>query len=73
MLDLRKGIAETETMLPNTEPALQRAIQAKFKEWLVASGNMRQVSDLVHMEHSYPHSIHHDTILVPSDVPRPGA
>jgi len=73
VLDLRKGIAETETMLPNTKPALQRAIQAKFKEWLVASGNMRQVSDLVHMEHSYPHSIHHDTILMPSDVPRPGA
>ncbi|KAK3278470.1 hypothetical protein CYMTET_13592 [Cymbomonas tetramitiformis] len=29
---------------------LQTAIQAYFKEWLVASGNMRQVFDLAHME-----------------------
>lgn len=29
---------------------LQSAIQAYFKEWLVASGNMRQVFDLAHME-----------------------
>jgi len=66
VLDLRKGIAETEAALPNTKPVLQRAIQAKFKEWLVASGNLRQVNDLVHMEHSQPSSDHSRLLAHPS-------
>ena len=33
-----------------TKRDLQTVIQAHFKEWLVASGNMRQVYDLARME-----------------------
>jgi len=52
VLDLRKEIAETEAVSAGgNKQVLHRAIQAKFKEWLVSSGNMRQVQDLIHMEH----------------------
>ena len=54
VLDLRKEIAETEAVSAGgNKQALHRAIQARFKEWLVSSGNMRQVQDLIHTEH--PH------------------
>ena len=43
MLDLRKDIAETEAVSAGSnKQALHKAIQAKFKDWLVSSGNMRQ-------------------------------
>eukprot|EP00802_Teleaulax_amphioxeia_P012706 Tamp_12751.p1 GENE.Tamp_12751~~Tamp_12751.p1 ORF type:complete len:371 (+),score=60.10 Tamp_12751:628-1740(+) len=52
VLDLRKEIAETEAVAAgNNKQVLHKAIQSKFKEWLVSSGNMRQVQDLIHMEH----------------------
>jgi hypothetical protein len=50
VLDLRKEIAETEMSSAAPKAALQRAIQAKFKEWLVTSGALRQVQDLVHLD-----------------------
>ena len=54
VLDLRKDIAETQAVGAGAnKQVLHKAIQAKFKEWLVSSGNMRQVQDLIHMEH--PH------------------
>ncbi|KAH9092776.1 hypothetical protein Ae201684P_008445 [Aphanomyces euteiches] len=46
---LRRLIASDE-FDPATKRALEHAIQVKFKEWLAASGNMRQVLDLVHLE-----------------------
>mmetsp|Transcript_13098 Transcript_13098/g.25709 ORF Transcript_13098/g.25709 Transcript_13098/m.25709 type:complete len:101 (-) Transcript_13098:166-468(-) len=51
VLDLRKEIAETEQTSAAAKSALHKAIQSKFKEWLVSSGNLRQVQDLVQMEH----------------------
>ncbi len=40
---------------------LQNVIQSHFKEWVVSSGNMRQVYDLARMERgdgaSTPHAI----------------
>ena len=49
VLDLRKDIAETQAVGAGAnKQVLHKAIQAKFKEWLVSSGNMRQVQDLIH-------------------------
>ncbi|KAF0687901.1 Aste57867_20393 [Aphanomyces stellatus] len=48
---LRRLIASDE-FDPPTKRALEQAIQSKFKEWLAASGNTRQVLDLVQLEKS---------------------
>jgi hypothetical protein len=48
----RRGscIAQDAGLDNATKRDLQTVIQAHFKEWLVASGNMRQVYDLARME-----------------------
>ena len=46
---LRRLIASDEFDAA-TKRALEHTIQVKFKEWLAASGNTRQVLDLVHLE-----------------------
>ena len=49
---LQKAIQVRMRVCEKGEEA-EGAWQAKFKEWLVSTGNMRQVQDLVHMEHPY--------------------
>ncbi len=38
----------------NKKRELQSVIQSHFKEWLLSSGNMRQVYDLARMEREPP-------------------
>eukprot|EP00238_Polyblepharides_amylifera_P012584 CAMPEP_0196586400 /NCGR_PEP_ID=MMETSP1081-20130531/54119_1 /TAXON_ID=36882 /ORGANISM="Pyramimonas amylifera, Strain CCMP720" /LENGTH=527 /DNA_ID=CAMNT_0041908267 /DNA_START=73 /DNA_END=1656 /DNA_ORIENTATION=- len=47
--ELRRGVKEGG-LDTNTKRDFQTVVQAHFKEWLVASGNMRQVYDLARME-----------------------
>ncbi|RHY63535.1 hypothetical protein DYB34_002367 [Aphanomyces astaci] len=51
---LRRLIDEFDTPV---KKVLEQAIQAKFKEWLVVSGNMRQVLDLVQLEKARQHAV----------------
>eukprot|EP00708_Paratrimastix_pyriformis_P002385 GAFH01001131.1.p2 GENE.GAFH01001131.1~~GAFH01001131.1.p2 ORF type:complete len:274 (-),score=67.88 GAFH01001131.1:31-852(-) len=45
---MRRNIRDAH-LEPDAERRLQVAIQRRFKEWLVSSGNMRQINDLLHM------------------------
>ncbi|OQS01037.1 hypothetical protein ACHHYP_01957 [Achlya hypogyna] len=45
-----RALVASDELDANAKRTLELAIQAKFKEWLAASGNARQVLDLVHLE-----------------------
>eukprot|EP00164_Ancoracysta_twista_P002665 GFYU01003543.1.p1 GENE.GFYU01003543.1~~GFYU01003543.1.p1 ORF type:complete len:546 (-),score=72.71 GFYU01003543.1:47-1684(-) len=46
---LRQAIKEIK-MDDNTQKDLQQIIQNQFKEWLMTSGNLRQIQDLLHLD-----------------------
>ena len=46
---LRQAIKNSE-MDQEAQRKLQATIQAQFKEWLISTGNIRQIQDLMNMD-----------------------
>lgn len=45
-----QGLLEGQDLLPSQQQLVEEAVRAHFGEWLVSSGNLRQVLDLVQLD-----------------------
>jgi len=60
VLELKDKIVQMP-MEEDTRQHMHQVIQARFKEWLIKSGNIRQVGDLVEMEGKNQQNTNHST------------